>query len=880
MIKTTIQIVSICHVLLSQGLGAEHRHSLHCRHWVQLAGEVNTTIQRYAPERQVDILHFALDVTPDFPNRRVTGSATFTFKTMLKPLKQLRLDAVDLEVSEITAGPKIASWQNTDQALLINFSKPIPPMRQVKLTVTYEAEPVKGLYFRTPELGYKKSDTHIWTQGETIEARHWFPCFDATNEFFTSSMTCRVPKDMVVLSNGKKTAERIDPESGLKIVTWLQEKPHVNYLISLVAGHFKRLQEKHGELSMSFWTTPSDFPEAANSFRETKQCMEYFEKEIGVPYPWAKYDQVCVQDFNWGGMENTSLTTLNAATLFSLETGKIRSSQGLVAHELAHQWFGDLVTCKDWSHIWLNEGFATYYTHLFAGHKDGQDSMLYGLYRDLKGITGRSNDVVPMVNRKYDRPSDMFRKYGYMSYSKGSWVLHMLRSQLEPGLFRKAVKSYLENHRHGNVVTENLRAAIEKASGNSFDRFFDQYVFHAHHPEFKIDYSWDERAKLAKISVKQEQKVDENVMLFELDLPIRFRVGKQTINRSIPVSKQSEDFYFSLPAAPQVVRIDPELTWLSKTTFAPPIAMLHEQLNDGTDMIGRLLAVEILGKRKDKTTVEKLKKVLNKDPFHGVRISASRALRSIDSEAAFDALASSLKQPDARVRRQVTTDVGSFYKPAALVALKKSLTDEKNPAVRASAIRAIAGFGDPEAAGLVRKALASTSFRHQLADAAVQAIRKQDDPAEIELLLGTLRKDAAKFTSRGHGSALRALAYLARNEEDKSGVRRFLIGRSSHPNPRVIQAAIEALGQLGDPKSIATLEKFASGREGSPERKKAQASIEKLRTTRKPVDDFKNLRKEVTDLKKANEDLLKQFEDLKKRIDASLNTEENKTPID
>tara|TARA_Y100001934_G_scaffold278245_1_gene378999 strand:+ start:2078 stop:4669 length:2592 start_codon:yes stop_codon:yes gene_type:complete len=863
-------------MFLAHAMRAEHRHSLQCRHAVPFLAGVDTTTQRYAPDRQVDILHFALDVTPDFKNRRVAGTATFTFKTMLKAVKQLRLDAVDLEVSEIKAGPKIEAWQNTDSALLITFARPIPPMRQVKLSVTYEAQPVKGLYFRTPELGYNPGDMHIWTQGETIEARHWFPCFDAPNEFFTSSMTCRVPEGMVVLSNGRKASEKIDPETGLKVVTWEQEKPHVNYLISLVAGYFKKLQEKHGDLSMSFWTPPSEFAEAANSFRETKQCMEFMEKEIGVPYPWVKYDQVCVQDFNWGGMENTSLTTLNAHTLFSLETENIRSSQGLVAHELAHQWFGDLVTCKDWSHIWLNEGFATYYTHLFAGHKDGPEVMLYGLHRNLKSLIGRANDVVPMVNRKYQKPSDMFSKYGFMSYTKGSWVLHMLRSQLGPELFRKAVKIYLERHRHGSVVTENLRAAIEEVTGNSYDRFFDQYVYHAHHPEFGISYSWDQKAKLAKISVKQEQKVDDNVMLFQLSLPVRFKVGDQSIDHSMAIDKASEDFYFSLPAAPEVVRIDPDLTWLAKTTFAPPVAMLHAQLADTKDVVGRLLAVDALGKRKDKTSVDKLKDVLNKDRFYGVRHAASQALRSIGTEAAFDALRTSTKQPDARVRRQVVTDLGSFYKPAALAALKKSLAGEKNPAVRAVAIKALAGFGDAGAAGLIRKALTSSSYRHQLGDAAVTAMRKQDDPADLPVLLQALREDAKKFTSRGYGSGLRALAYLGRNEEDKSKIRGFLLGKVSHLNPRIRLAAIDSLGQLGDPKAIAALEKFARGGEGSPERKNAEAAIEKLRVARKPVDDFKNLRKEVTELRKANEKLSKQVEDLEKRFGAVIQPEEKK----
>ena len=445
-----------------------------------------------------------------------------------------------------------------------------------------------------------------------------------------------------------------------------------------------------------------------------------------------------------------------------------------------------------------------------------------------------------------------------------------LRSQLGPDLFRKAVKIYLERHRHGSVVTENLRAAIEEVTGNSFDRFFDQYVYHAHHPELKIGYSWDQKAKLAKISVKQEQKVDDNVMLFHLSLPVRFQVGDQSVVRSMSLRKAEEDFYFPLPAAPNLVRIDPELTWLAKINFVPPVAMLHAQLADSKDVVGRLLAVEALGKRKDKTSVDKLHGALNKDRFHGVRIAASQALRSIGTEAAFDALQTSTKQPDARVRRQVVTDIGSFYKPAALAALKKSLAGEKNPSVRGAVIKALAGFGDAGAAGLVRKALASDSYRHELGDAAVAAMRKQDDPADLDVLLKALREDAKKFTARGYGSGLRALAYLGRNEGDKSKVRRFLLGKASHLNSRIRLAAIDSLGQLGDPKAIAALEKFARGGEGSPERRTAESAIEKLRAARKPVDDFKNLRKEVTELRNANENLSNQLEDLEKRFESAL----------
>lgn len=848
----------------------QHVHGIQCGHAASIWASIDSPSQRYAPDRAVDIQHFDLDVTPDLKNRRVSGKASFTFQPILKPLGQLRLDAHDLEIHTVTGSAGITAWQNTDRALIVTFAKPISPTSQAKLTVTYEAEPKKGLYFRTPEMGYNPGDTHIWTQGEPIEARHWFPCFDAPNEFFTSTMTCRVPDGMTVLSNGRKVSDAVDEKTKLRVIKWSQEKPHVNYLITLVAGHFKRLEEKHGDLSMSFWAAPSDFANAANSFRHTKECMEYFEAEIGVPYPWAKYDQVTVQDFNWGGMENTSISTLNASTLFSSETENIRSSQGLMAHELAHQWFGDLVTCKDWSQLWLNEGFATYYTHLFAGHKDGIDEFHYGLYRDQKRLTSRSNDTAPMVNRDYQIPEDMFRKYGFLSYTKGSWILHMLRSQLGPDLFRKCVKTYLERHRHGNVVTEDLRSIIEEHSGRSFDRFFDQYVFHAHHPELKIAYAWDEKAKLAKISVQQTQKIDDNVLLFHVPLPVRFKTDGQAVDHTLPITKLAEDYYFPLAKAPQIVRIDPDLTLLAKITFAPPTAQLHAQLADASDALGRLQAVELLAKRKDKTTVEKLTHVLRNDPFHGVRIAASRALRGIATDATLAVLIDSVDQPNAKVRQQVIGDIASQYKPAALGALKQSLDSEKNPAIRARIISGLTGHDDKQARKLIDAALGSDSFRHQLADAAVSALRKQDRPANIAKIRDALENNGAKFTTRGYASALGALGHLGRNQKNKAKLREFLAGHVNDPKRRVALGAINALGQLGDPRAIAVLEKLTGAAEDNPARKAAEQAIEKIRATRKPADDYKNLRKEVTSLKQSNSKLAKELGDLKKRFDAAL----------
>ena len=159
--------------------------------------------RKYAPDREVDVLHLALEVTPDFKQRTVEGKATIRFKPIARPVEELKLDAVDLEVHSVTATEKIQTYQVTDEKVIVTFAEPIPPDKEAAVTIAYHAEPKQGLYFRTPEMGYKEGDTHLFTQGEEIEARHWYPCFDSPNEKFTSEITCRVSEGMTVLSNGR-----------------------------------------------------------------------------------------------------------------------------------------------------------------------------------------------------------------------------------------------------------------------------------------------------------------------------------------------------------------------------------------------------------------------------------------------------------------------------------------------------------------------------------------------------------------------------------------------------------------------------------------------------------------------------------------------------
>ena len=832
-----------------------------------LAPTETSSVLNYAPSREIDILHLALEVTPDFKRRTIEGRVTLRFKPIAQPFQELKLDAVDLTVRAVTSTEKVLAYQVSADRVTITFEQAIPPGREASVTITYAAEPDQGLYFRTPEMGYPPGDTHLWTQGEAIEARHWYPCYDAPNEKFTSEVTCHVPEGMTVLSNGKQVSETKDAVSGLIAVRWLQDRPHANYLISLLAGYFKRVEDTYRGIPLAFYTPASQIDYATNSFVDTKDMLAFFEQETGVPYPWAKYYQVCVDDFGWGGMENTSITTLNDRTLHTPATENLRSSQGLVAHELAHQWFGDLVTCKDWSHIWLNEGFASYYDALYDGHKNGRDSMLYGLYESAKHLVSQADQTHAIVRRDFRSPEDQFSS---LAYQKGSWVLHMLRSQLGEDLYRRCIKTYLERHQFDNVTTEDLNGVIEELSGRSFDQFFNQYVYHASQPELAVSYSWDERTKLAKVNIRQTQKLSSEVLLFRLPLTVRFKSKTGSADRQIIVAEKEEDFYFPLPAAPEIVRVDPELTILAKINYDVPSAMLFAQLADRSDMLGRLIAAEQLGQRKDHESLTKLTEALRNDPFYGVRLAASRGLRAAQTDEALEALLASTQQADARVRRQVISDLGGYYRESAAAALTTVLRVEKNPDIQAEAITGLGAYHQPELQARLLELFKVDSYRDVLADAALTALRAREDPSCLGPLRESLQRRESQLTTGVFSRGLETLAHLARHEEKKEAIREFLTRYVNSPKKRIQLSALDALGTLGDPPAAAVLEKFAHGLKNSPARTAAERALASLRESRKPGAELGSLRGEVLTLQKENRDLRKDLDAFKKKIEAVL----------
>ena len=820
--------------------------------------------RQYAEDREVVVTHLKVDVTPDFRAREITATTVVRCKVLGRAFQEVRFDAINLRIQSLKASAKVLAWRSTADELVVTFAEPLAAGREFEVTVEYSASPVKGLYFRTPEMGYQPGDDHLFTQGESIEARHWYPCLDTPNQLFTSEIICRLPKGMTSISNGRLVSRKEDARTGLVAFHWTQDKPHANYLVTLVAGYLKSVETLHGDIPLAFFTPASEIEQAQSSFRDTRDIMEFFEKEIGVRYPWSKYYQVCVNDFVAGGMENTSATTLTDTTLFSDATENLHDSAGLVAHELAHQWFGDLATCKDWSHLWLNEGFATYYEALYDGYKNGKDALLYEMHQRMKQLIGIDNSGQPIVRRTFAVPDEMFDS---LAYTKGSWVLHMLRAELGEELYRSCVKTFLERHRHGSVVTEDFRKVIEELSHRNFDRFFDQWLYHAQYPVLEVTYRWDELSKMAGISVRQTQEVKDKVMLFQVPLKVRFLVDGKAIDQTAYITRKEEDFHFVLPGAPAIVRIDPEVTLLAKISFAPSMEMIYRQLEDASDVVGRALALERLSGMRDRDTVARLKKVLNEDSFHALRTEASRMLRAIHDDAAFEALLASLDQPDARVRVQVITDIGMFYDEKAYAAGLKLLEVEKNPEIAAQALRDLAGYAKPEVKDRILKSLQRNSYNDVLAAAAITAMRSQDDPEYIPVLLKFLAGKASEPGSHAFMAGLEPLGYLARNETDKTEAREFLTAQLGHDRKRVRVAALSGLGKLGDTKALAAVEKFTGGQRRDAERQAAERAAGELRAFRRPAEEAKGLRQEVLELQKSDRELREEIEKLRKELE-------------
>ena len=787
--------------------------------------------------------HLVLNLTFDWSKRWVGGDATFTMAPLAEGLQTIALDSAELRVSRVASGASPLGFRTTGQQLLVDLGRTVAPGEEITFTVSYEANPRKGLYFVGPDRAYPSKPRQIYSQGESEDNHYWFPCYDYPNDRATFETYLTVDSAQTAVSNGRLVEVKTLPGHGKRTFHYSQEVPAVSYLISVAIGEYDLVKQDFEGIPVEYYV-PKGTPKESTlrSFGLTPDMMKFFSERIGVRYPYPKYAQSTIVDFLYGGMENISATTQTFETLHPADVENEASSQGLVAHELAHQWWGDLLTCRDWSHAWLNEGFATYFEALYNEHHKGEDEFQYEMLESARSYFKEDSEKYrrPIVEPLYTDPMDVFDNH---LYPKGGWTLHMLRGMLGDDLFWKSIHRYAEQHRAGIVVTDDLRRAFEEVTGQSLVWFFEEWYDHGGHPEYKVAQDWDDKAKTARLKVEQVQRVDALTPLFRM--PVRVVFTTQSGNRefTILVSRAREDFTFPLPAPPLMTRFDAGNRILMTLDFDRSLAELSYQLARDPDVTGRIWAAQRLATRRgDSQAAAALAESLGHESFWGARAEMADALGKLRLPEARDALIRVLKDSDSRVRAAAVGALGRFREDApAAEAIRAVFGKEGNVYVRGAAAKAYARARGPEAFALAKEAASIPSYRDVIAIGAYEGMEDLADPRAVPVL-----EEGARYGKprRQREGAIRVLGKLARGDR-KTEVVDFLMQMLQDPWVFARDAAIVALGKAGDEKAIPALLDSSEGEWDARLRRHAREAVASIRMSAAGASDIEALRSRI-----------------------------------
>ncbi|HEY9874101.1 MAG TPA: M1 family metallopeptidase, partial [Candidatus Obscuribacterales bacterium] len=383
----------------------------------------------YNPDRPGQVEHIFLDLVLDIPNQSFHGTCTITLNPVRSGIDLLTLDAVNLNIQSVQVEGTPQKFDYDGEQLHINLQTPTQMETPVKMAIAYSVDkPQRGLYFILPDKHYPNKPTQVWTQGEDEDSRFWFPCFDYPGQLATSEIRVRVPKPLIAISNGELIATQDAGEDN--IYHWLQHQVHPTYLMTLAVGDFAEIKDEWNGKPVNYYVEKVREEDARRSMGKTPRMIEFFSQKFGYPYPFPKYAQVCVDDFIFGGMENTSATLLTDRCLLderaSLDN---RMTESLVAHELAHQWFGDLVVIKHWSHAWIKEGMASYTEVMWTEEEYGKDDAAYYILLEARSYLAEDSSRYrrPIVTHVYREAIELYDRH---LYEKGACVYHMIRAEL------------------------------------------------------------------------------------------------------------------------------------------------------------------------------------------------------------------------------------------------------------------------------------------------------------------------------------------------------------------------------------------------------------------------------------------------------------------
>lgn len=680
---------------------------------------------RATPTKINDLVHTKLDVHFDYTNQFLNGKEWVTLKPHFYPTDSLRLDAKGMDIKQVSLvnGSQLIPLKYTydDHSLLIKLDRNYLSKEQYTVYLDYTAKPnllkvqgsaaindAKGLYFINPDERMPNKPRQIWTQGETEASSAWFPTIDRPNQKTTAEISMTVLDNYVSLSNGVLSKQQKNND-GTRTDTWKMDLPHAPYLFMMAVGDFKIYQDKYNNIPVDYYLEPKYAPYAKDIFGKTPAMMDFYSKTLGVPYPWNKYAQIVCRDYVSGAMENTS-ATLHGEHVQKTKRELLDDNQeGTIAHELFHQWFGDLVTAESWSNLTMNESFATFGEVIWREHDGGKDRGDKSRFEKLQSyLKSTKNGKSPTLSRYYYHDKeDMFDN---ISYAKGSLILYALKEQMGDEAFYQSLKKYLTDNSFKTGEPQQLRLAMEEVTGKDWAPYFNQWYYQGGHPILKITTRNGENSVILNVAQIQ----DSTVQTFQLPLAVDIYTKNGKIRQTFQLNRRNAQFMIPLPAAVEFIDIDPEKTLVGQIQIDKSDADYLYQYEHAPSFANRVGAIAYASKNPTNTISQQI---------------LTKALADTDADLAATAIQGlDLSNPAMRKSAEKT-----------ILALA-----EKSEAsvIRASAIQKLAQTKDKKYKNLILNAVADKSY--MVIASSIMAI-KSAYPDQLQQSLKRIDPDATEY---------------------------------------------------------------------------------------------------------------------------------------
>ncbi len=663
-----------------------------------------------AADRAWDLVHMDLDVRFDWTNEKVFGRADLELKPYFYDQKSLTLDAKGFEIIDIAdQGGKTLQYEYDGAKLIIDIEKTYSRDQKLILTIDYIAQPSalpeggstaitsdKGLFFINPRGEEANKPRQIWTQGETEHNSKWFPTIDKPNEQLTHQISLTVEEEFVTLSNGTKISSKSNAASGTRTDTWKMDMPHAPYLVMIAVGDFAVVTEEVDGLLLEYYVEKEYEPYAKQIFAHTPEMIRYFSDLLDYPYPWDKYSQIITKDYVSGAMENTTAVIFGD---FIQKTDRElidNDNDFIVAHELFHHWFGDLVTVESWANLTLQEGFANYSEHLWQEHKYGLDAAGYQRNSEKQGYLASimQSGTHPLIHYGYGDKEEMFDGH---SYNKGGLVLHMLRKELGDDAFFVGLNKYLNDNVHSAVEVDELRMAFEDVTGLDLQWFFDQWYLESGHPNLELAYDYDAASKELIVTVDQTQNTESAKAIFQLPVTLSaYNSSGTELQYDFTIDERSYEVALVMDEEPALIVFD---------------------------RYDHLLMV----KSESKTTEEYMRQYEWVDTY----IHRAEALDKIkNKKEAQPIIEKALSDNHFSLRKKAVESIKLNDRADLIMQIEKMAKSDAHSAVRAAAIKKLRGVEGVDITKLTGQIMSSDKA-YNVISAALETLNKEDKEAAL-----------------------------------------------------------------------------------------------------------------------------------------------------